>query len=474
MNKIDSLQNAMFSEMLDKKLFEQAKNYGFDFLSKAFDRQVFPTEEALKNLEKFEEPLSEKRGDGKAIIDMLNEYGAPAVVPYIGGRYFGFVNGSMVPTALAAKNLSIYWDQNAAMNVMAPLPMKLEAVVQKWLVDLFGFPKETVAGFVSGTSMANLASLLAARYRLLKNQGWDVTEQGMFGAPKLRVVTGAEIHSSITKAISLAGFGKANIEWVPCDEQGTILPEKIPPLDNSTLLVLQAGNVNSGGYDNFAKIVKKAREAGAWIHIDGAFGLWAGATKRLKHLTEGFEHAHSWAVDGHKTLNTPYDSGIILCQDEEALVSALHTQGSYLTLSEKHRDGMLYTPEMSKRARIIELWAALKYLGKSGVDEMIYEMHERSKQFATELSKIEGFQVLNRIDFNQTVVCCETDEMTEAVMHKVQDLRECWAGGSTWKGRKVIRISVCSWATTEEDVERSVRSFAEALQLVRKELAIKV
>jgi len=315
--------------------------------------------------------------------------------------------------------------------------------------------------------MANLASLLAARYRLLKNLGWDVTEQGLFDAPKIRVVTGKEIHSSIVKVISLVGFGKANIEWVDCDEQGTIIPEKIPELDKGTLLILQAGNVNSGGFDNFEKIVKKAREAGAWIHIDGAFGLWAGATQPLKYLTKGYEYAHSWAVDGHKTLNTPYDSGIIFCQDEEALVSALHTHGSYLILSKTKRDGMLYTPEMSKRARIVELWAALKYLGKSGVNEMICGMHERSKQFAKELSSIEDFQVLNRIDFNQTVVCCETDELTEAVLAKVQELRECWAGGSIWKGKKVIRISVCSWATTSEDVQRSVRSFEKALKLVK-------
>ena len=467
-----TLQSDMFAEMQDKSLFEKANNYGFEYLNEAFDRKVFPTEEALENLTNFEEPLQEERGEGEQIIDQLHQYGTPATLPTIGGRYFGFVNGGVVPTALAAKNLAIYWDQNAAMHIMSPIANKLESVVQKWLVELFGFPQETVAGFVSGTSMANLAGLLAGRYRVLKNQGWDVTEQGLFNAPKIRVVTGAEIHSSIVKAISLIGFGKANIEWVDCDEQGTIIPEKIPALDNRTILILQAGNVSSGGFDNFERIVKKARESGAWIHIDGAFGLWAGATKRLKYLTKGFEYAHSYAVDGHKTLNTPYDSGIILCQDEEALVSALHTSGSYLIMSKTERDGMLYTPEMSKRARVIELWATLKYLGKSGVDEMIYGMHERSKQFAELFAQTEGFQVLNRIDFNQTVVRCETDEMTDAVLVKVQALRECWAGGSTWRGRKVIRISVCSWATTEEDIERSVASFAKAYKFVSKELAV--
>ncbi len=464
MNKKNTLQAAMFAEMQNKDLFRKAKNHAFNYLNSAFDRTIFPTEKALQNLEKFEESMPEKSGNGEAIIDLLHLYGTPATIPY-NGRYFGFVNGSMIPTSLAAKNLSIYWDQNAAMHIMSPITAKLELVVQNWLIELFGLPKNTVAGFVSGTSMANLAALTAARFRLLKNKGWDVTEQGLFGAPKIRVVTHTHIHSSILKAISLAGFGKANIESVDCDEHGRIIPENIPELDDSTLLILQAGNVSSGAYDNFEVICKTAKEQGAWIHIDGAFGLWAGATKRLKHLTKGFEHADSYAVDGHKTLNTPYDSGVILCQDEEALVSALHTSASYLE-STNQREGMYYTPEMSKRARAIEMWAALKYLGKEGIDEMIFGMHERAKEFARGLQNIEGFEVLNDIVYNQVIVQCETDELTLAVMHKIQELRECWAGGATWYGRKVIRISVCSWATTSEDVNRSVASFEKAYKHV--------
>ncbi len=470
MTKKTKLQDKMFAEMQDKTLFKKAENYAFDYLNKVFDRHIFPTEEALKDLSKFEEPMPEKTGDGEQIIDLLHQYGSPAVVPYIGGRYFGFVNGSMIPASLAAKNLTIYWDQNAAMQVMSPIIGKLEIIVQNWLVDLFGLPKNTVAGFVSGTSMANLSALVAARYRILKNKGWDVTEQGLFGAPKIRVVTHKHIHSSILKAISLAGFGKGNIEVVDCDTQGRIIPSAMPEIDNNTILILQAGNVSSGAFDDFATICKKAKEKGAWIHIDGAFGLWAGATKRLKHLTKEFEYANSYAVDGHKTLNTPYDSGIILCQDEEALVSALHTSASYL-ISTEAREGMYYTPEMSKRARVVELWAALKYLGKEGVDEMVYGMHERAKQFATAFEKMDGFTVINEVVFNQIIIQCETDEMTTAVMHKVQELRDCWAGGAIWEGRQVIRISVCSWATTEADIERSAASFEEAYELVQEAMA---
>ena len=233
-------------------------------------------------------------------------------------------------------------------------------------------------------------------------------------------------------------------------------------MDNRTILILQAGNVNSGSFDPFDKIIPLANEANAWVHIDGAFGLWAGAVERLKHLTKGMEKANSWAVDGHKTLNTPYDSGIVLCNDKEAIVSALHMEAGYLILG-KTRDGMFYTPEMSRRARVIELWATLKYLGREGIDEMVFNMHERAVQFANELKKVKGFKILNDVVFNQVIAQCETDELTEKAIQKIQELRTCWVGGSTWFGKKVIRISVCSWATTEEDISHSVESFGKAI-----------
>jgi glutamate/tyrosine decarboxylase-like PLP-dependent enzyme len=455
------LQESMFSEIQNNKLFEKAKLYGLDYLKKVFDRNVKPTNEALKDISHFVEELPESSGDAEEILDLLHKYGSPATIPQVGGRYFGFVNGSVVPAGLLAKNLSIFWDQNSAMQVLSPIASKLETVVQNWLIDLLGLPKETVVGFVSGTSMANFCGLAAARYRILKNQGWDITENGLFDAPKIRVVTGREAHSTVLKAISLVGLGKANIEWVDIDEQGRIIPESIPKLDSKTLLILQAGNVNSGSFDNFVQICKKAKSEGAWIHIDGAFGLWAAGTKRLNHLTKDYELADSWAVDAHKTLNTPYDSGMILCKDQEALVSSLHMTGGYIVIGEE-RDGMFYTPEMSRRARIVELWATLKYLGKDGVDQLVYGLHERAKQFANELSKTEGFEVLNDVVFNQVIVKCENDEITEKTISQIQELRECWVGGSVWHGMKVIRISVCSWATTKEDVTRSVQSFKVA------------
>lgn len=467
MKTISQLQDKMFEELHNSELFERVTEYGNTYISQSSKRNIYPTEEALIGLKNFEEELPEEVSSTNEVVKLLQDYGAPASVSQIGGRYFGFVNGGVIPAGLIAKQLAMFWDQNSAMQVISPICSKLESVVQQWLVQLFGFPKETVAGFVSGTMMANFCGLAAARYRILQKQGWDVNEQGLIGAPSIRVVTGKEAHSTILKAISLIGLGKNTIEWVDVDEQGTIIADDIPSLDERTILILQAGNVHSGDFDPFHLICEKARKAGAWIHIDGAFGLWAGATKQMKKLTQGFEYAHSWAVDGHKTLNTPYDSGIVLCQDKEALVNALHMVGSYIIKGEE-RDGMFFTPEMSRRSRIIELWATLRFLGKKGIDELIVSLHDRAVQFADLFSELSGFEVLNKVVFNQVVVRCKTDEITDKVLENVQKHRVCWVGGSRWKGRRVIRISVCSWVTTEEDVKLSIASFQKALAIANE------
>jgi glutamate/tyrosine decarboxylase-like PLP-dependent enzyme len=457
-----TLQKQLFRDLKDQALFQKATDFGLGYFAAVPERAVYPTEQALQDLSHFEEALPAQTGDAHQVLEMLHQYGAPATVPYLGGRYFGFVNGGVIPAGLAAKNLAGFWDQNAALQVMSPLVSSLEAVVQRWIVELLGLPDQTVAGFVSGTSMANFCALAAARYRLLERQGWDITEQGMFEAPKLRVVTSRHAHSTILKAISLLGFGKANIEWVDVDGQGRILPDQIPVLDDRTILILQAGNVNSGAFDPFLDICQKAKERGAWIHIDGAFGLWAGATSSLSHLTEGYEWADSWAVDGHKTLNTPYDSGMVLCSDPQALTAALHMSAGYIIQGEE-RDGMYYTPEMSRRARIIELWATLKYLGKAGVEHLISGFHQRALEFAEQAATIEGLEVLNEVVFNQVMVQAVTDEITEQVIQRIQDARVCWVGGSTWEGRRIIRVSFCSWTTTEEDVRIAVAAFRSAL-----------
>lgn len=460
------MQKRMFAEMQDKTIFNKALQYGFDYIDHTFDRNVYPTDDALQNLSHFDESMPVESTGASALLNSLHEYGSPAAVTHVGGRYFGFVTGSVVPAAMSAKVLGTFWDQVTAMYVLSPVSAKLETVVESWLKSVFNLPGNAVAGFVSGSSMANLCGLAAARYRLLKNQGWDVNQQGLMSAPPICVITGKEAHSTVLKAISILGFGQASVQFIDTDDQGRIKTDLVPELDNRTLLILQAGNVNSGSFDDFATLCEKAQQAGAWVHIDGAFGLWAAAVKQLAHLTKGIEMANSWAVDGHKTLNTPYDCGIVMCSDKEALTGALHMSGGYIVVS-KDRDGMFYTPEMSRRSRVIELWATMKYLGKTGIDQMVLGMHERARQFARELSVIDGFTVLNDVVFNQVVVACKDDDTTVKVMEAIQQERVCWVGGSTWRGKRVIRISVCSWATTEEDVTQSVASFRNSLEKVK-------
>lgn len=462
----NTLQDNMFQEVRNKEIFNQVQQYSFEYLESVFDRNVYPTEEALDNLSIFDEELPFSSTKAENVIKQLNEYGSPATTATLGGRYFGFVCGSAVPVGLAAKNLGTYWDQAPAMNVLSPIGSKLESVVEKWLVELFDLPKITSAGFVSGTSTANLCGLAAARYRILQRNNWDINQKGLRNAPKIRIVTSKQAHSTVLKAVGILGLGQENIEWVNVDNQGRIIPESIPELDENTILILQAGNVNSGAFDDFEIICEKAKIANTWVHIDGAFGLWAGAVNELKHLTKGAENASSWAVDGHKTLNTPYDCGIILCADKEAMTSALHMSGSYIVESVE-RDGMFYTPEMSRRARIIELWSIMKYLGKDGIDEMILTMNQRAKQFAKEISQVKGFFVANDVVFNQIIVRCDSDKITEQVLINIQMLRECWLGGSMWFDKKVMRVSICSWATTENDISKSVESFKKAFELLK-------
>lgn len=464
MNIMSDIQDKMYKEIADKILFNQAHDLASEYLDSIFDRHVFPSAEALENLSVFDESLPENPSPAKEVINQLSEFGSPATTATIGGRYFGFVTGSVLPVGMAAKQIGTVWDQAPTMNVLSPIGSKLESVVENWLVDLFDLPEGTAAGFVSGSSVANLCGLAAARYRIMQRNDYDLYKKGLRGSPPIRLVTGKHTHSSVLKALSILGFGQDDIEWVDVDDQGRILVDAIPVLDQNTILILQAGNVSSGSFDNFEAICSVAKEANAWVHIDGAFGLWAGAVSQLKHLTKGMELASSWAVDGHKTLNTPYDSGVILCADREAMTASMHAAGSYIIQSDK-RDGMFYTPEMSRRSRIIELWAIMKYLGKSGIDEMVLTMHERAKQFAEAIDKVDGFFVENDVVFNQVIVRCDTDELTDKILSTIQELRECWLGGATWFGKKVMRVSVCSWATTSDDITRSVASFKKALSL---------
>jgi glutamate/tyrosine decarboxylase-like PLP-dependent enzyme len=465
-NSIDSIRARMFHEMKEKDIFNQVSEYAFEYADKALVRNVFPSPEAIEGLKAFEEELPVRSNNAEDLLEQLHKYGSPATVLDSGGRYFGFVIGGTLPVSLAAKWLADFWDQNAGLYMTSPIASKLEAVVEKWLRQLFRLPDNVVSGFVSGTTTAVFCALAAARFRVLKQLDWDVNEKGLFNAPKIRIVAGRQAHGAVLKSILMLGLGVDNIEWADVDSQGRIIPEKMPILDRNTILILQAGNVNSGSFDPIDELCDKAVKAKAWIHIDGAFGLWASCSDKHAYLTKGMEKANSWSVDGHKTLNTPYDCGIVLCNDRDALVGALHVTGSYLIHGE-NRDGYSYTPEMSRRAHGIELWAAIKYLGQEGIKELVEGLCDRTNQFAEEIKKA-GFKVMNDVVFNQVLVACETDEMTSKTLELIQESGECWCGSAQWDNRKVIRVSVCSWATTAQDISRSVQAFDKAYKEVKK------
>ena len=447
-------------EQSDQAIFRKTLEYACDFLAAQTERPPFPTSAAMANLAQLDEALPAAPSAASEVLSILQCLGSPATTALNGGRYFGFVNGGTLPAALAARLLADVWDQNAALHVMSPISAKLESVCERWLVDLFNLPRGTAMGLVSGTSLATLCGLLAAREAILRRLGWDASERGLFGAPPLRVVMSEAAHITVRKALAILGLGREQMDIVAADEQGRFDAVALPPLDERTILILQAGNVNSGAFDPFAPLCRAASAAGAWVHIDGAFGLWARACASTAHLTAGIELADSWSVDAHKTLNAPYDCGIALCRDRAAMISALGATASYLQLSDE-RDGMRYTPEMSRRARSIELWAALKSLGRAGIDQLVAQLCQRARQFAVELDA-GGFRILNDVVFNQVLVACDRPELTERALELLQASGECWCGSAEWRGETAIRISVCSWATTEADVSRSVVAFVAA------------
>jgi glutamate/tyrosine decarboxylase-like PLP-dependent enzyme len=450
-------------------LFDQARTYACEYMAGIRERPVFPSARSLEGLTAFDEPLPEFSGDPSEILRLLHEHGSPATVATTGGRYFGFVTGGAFPVALAARWIGDVWDQVAALHLLSPVVSRLESICERWVVELLGLPAGTVAGFVSGTSAATLCGLAAGRDELLRRAGWDVGERGLFGAPELRVVMTAQAHATVPKALALLGLGRTRVERVPADRQGRLLVSEMPPLDSRCLVIAQAGNVNSGSFDPLDEIGTLVHRANAWMHVDGAFGLWAAGSRSRRGLTFGLEKADSWAVDAHKTLNTPYDCGIILCRHPQSLVSALHAADSYI-LYGGHRDGMLYTPEMSRRSRAVELWATLKALGRTGVEELVDRLCDNAARFGREL-EARGFRILNDVVFNQVLASCEEPALTTATLRQLQQSGVCWCGGAVWEGRPVIRISVCSWATTPADVDRSVAAFVQARERARGESA---
>jgi glutamate/tyrosine decarboxylase-like PLP-dependent enzyme len=420
------------------------------------ERRVAPTEAALAALAELHEPFPPSPSDPNKVIARLDRIGSGATIATTGGRYFGFVNGGMVPAALAANWLAAAWNQNAALRVMSPIAAELEEVVISWVCEALGLPANGAGGLVTCATMANFTALVTARQALLARAGWDVSADGMFGAPPIEVVVGAEAHASILKALSLAGLGRKRVTIVEADAQGRMRADKLPRFSQRTIVCIQAGNVNTGAFDPAGEICKAAREQGAWVHVDGAFGLWARISSKYEQLTKGFEQADSWATDAHKWPNVGYDSGVVLVRDGVALRASMGIVAAYLEPGLR-REPMHHTPESSRRARGVELWAALKSLGRSGLCELIERTCAHAQQFAQALRE-GGFEVLNDVVINQVLVSFGRPEVTREAIRRVQEDGTCWCGGTVWQGKTAMRISVSSWATTETDVERSLEA----------------
>jgi glutamate/tyrosine decarboxylase-like PLP-dependent enzyme len=373
-----------------------------------------------------------------------------------GPRFFGWVIGGSLPAALAANWLAGTWDQNAGLFVATPIATVLEEVTLGWVADALRLPAGCGGGFVTGATVANFTALAAARYQVLKRVGWDVGAKGLFGAPEIRVVLGEEAHPSVFKSLGLLGLGRDRVVKVPVDAQGRMRADALPEMSGPTIVCVQAGNVNTGAFDPVREICGRAHAASAWVHVDGAFGLWAGASPQFAHLVTGVGEADSWATDAHKWLNVPYDSGLALVRDPEILREAMSLTAAYLQQGE-HREPSQYVPELSRRARGIEIWAAMKSLGRSGLAELVERCCHCARRFADGLAAA-GFEILNEVVLNQVLVSFGEPEVTQRVIAGVVEEGTCWVGGTVWQGRTAMRISVSSWATTEADVDRSVEA----------------
>jgi glutamate/tyrosine decarboxylase-like PLP-dependent enzyme len=439
--------------MTEYSILNSVTDYALQYLNGLADKRVYPDKTSLAELEKFSFGLPESNTETGEVLRLLNAAGSINTVATNGGRYFGFVFGGAIPASLAANWLASAWDQNAVFKVTSPIAAHIEKISTGWLLDLLGLPSQSAVGFVTGTTMANFCGAIAARYQLCRRLGWDIKSRGMNGSPPIRVIAGEEVHASMQRALILAGFGLDEIIKVPTDDQGRIIAEKIPDLDASTLLCLQAGNVNTGAIDAVKEICLQATEKGAWVHVDGAFGLWARVSPKKSQLADGCELADSWAVDLHKWLNVPYDSGLVVCRDPQVLQNALSVSAAYLPDSVEP-EPYFNTPEMSRRARAIDTWAAIYSLGRRGVVDLIERCCSLAELFAAKLENA-GFKILNKVTLNQVLVSFGDAELTNRIIKKIQDDGTCWCGGTVWKGITAMRISVSSWMTTKEDIEKS-------------------
>ena len=425
------------------------------YLNALGERAVVPTVGALAGLRAFDVPLQSEPMSAERVINELDAIGSPATVAIAGPRYFGFVNGGALPAALAANWLSTAWEQHGGFQISSPASTLLEQIALRWVVALLALPPDCTGSFVTGTTAAHITALATARDALLMRSGWNANADGLFGAPPVTVIVGAEAHSTLFKALGVVGLGRARVIRVPVDSEGRMRPDALPPLTGPTIVCVQAGNVNTGAFDPCREIIDRVRgsDVPVWVHADGAFGLWARVAPARAHLADGIELADSWATDAHKWLNSPYDCGIVIVRDGNALRKTMSINADYLPSDQSNPSD--YTPEVSRRPRGVDAWAALRTLGRSGLADLVERNCRLAKRFADAFSAA-GFAVLNDVVLNQVLVSFGDAERTRHVIAAVQADGTCWCGVTVWQGKTAMRVSVISWATTEADVDVSI------------------
>jgi glutamate/tyrosine decarboxylase-like PLP-dependent enzyme len=451
-----------------RALLHRTADLAADFLDSLEERQVFPRVTVEELRRSLGGPLPDSPTDPEEVIERLAAAADPGLVAMASGRYFGFVIGGALPAALAADWLTSAWDQNAGLYVGGPAASVVEQVVREWVCDILGLPADASIGLVTGTQMGSVTALAAARFRVLERVGWDVSGDGLAGAPRVRVLVGGKRHITIDRALRLLGLGAP--EAVAADSQARMEPdalrEALARHKGPTIVCAQAGEVNTGAFDPFEEIATAAAEHGAWLHVDGAFGLWAAAAPSLRHLVRGIERADSWITDAHKWLNVPYDSALVLCADTEAHRAAMAVSASYLIQDDSGvvYDQMDWVPEFSRRARGFAVYAALRTLGRSGIAELVERTCACARRFAAGILVLPGVEVLNEVVLNQVLFRFDTDQRTEAVLQRVQEAGDVWLGGTTWDDRRAIRVSVSNWQTGTEEIDLALESFRAAAQ----------
>jgi len=443
-----------------KSILEDAARRGIAYRESISERSVAPSSDAVANVDQFIEALPEDGAAEEEVLALLDQVGSPASVAMAGPRFFGFVIGGSLPVTVATNWLTAAWDQNAVMREVTPAIAAIEQVALDWMVDLLALPSKTGAGFVTGATVANFTALAAARHRVFADAGWNVESDGLIGAPDVTLIVSDEAHPTLFKSLGMLGLGRDRVVRIPTDNQGRMVAAGLPAINGPTIVCTQAGNINTGAFDPIDEVCAAVKPQGAWVHVDGAFGLWAAASKRHRSLTAGMEHADSWATDAHKWLNVPYDSGVAFVRNAADLAAAMAITADYLITETEHRNPSDYTPELSRRARGVDVWAALRSLGRKGVERMIDGCCRHAMRFAEGFAAA-GFEILNDVVLNQVLVSFGDDATTRAIIDAIQRDGTCWCGATVWQGKTAMRISVSSWATTEDDVEKSLRAMTD-------------